>query len=54
MNNTLLKWGQKGIDSLASKMAAGQTVSDIQRISSAEFATINYMLDILPEQTVHY
>ena len=48
MNNTLLKWGQKGIDSLASKMAAGQTVSDIQRISSAEFATINYMLDILP------
>ncbi len=48
INNNLLKWGQKGIDSLSSKMAAGQTVSDIQRISSAEFATINYMLDILP------
>ena len=48
INNNLLKWGQKGIDSLSSKMAAGQPVSDIQRISSAEFATINYMLDILP------
>lgn len=48
INNNLLKWGQKGIDSLASKMAAGQPVSDIQRVSSAELATINYMLDILP------
>ena len=48
INNNLLKWGQKGIDSLASKMAAGQSVSDIQRVSTAEFATINYMLDILP------
>lgn len=48
INNNILRWGQKGIDSLSSKMAAGQSVSDIQRISSAEFATINYMLDILP------
>ena len=48
INNNLLRMGQKGIDSLASKMPAGQTVSDIHRISSAEFATINYMLDILP------
>lgn len=44
----LLQLGQKAIDSTANKMAAGQSVSDIQRISNAEFASLNYMLDILP------
>lgn len=48
INNNLLRWGQKAIDSSSSKIAVGQPISDIQRISSAEFAAINYMLDILP------
>ncbi len=59
--NSIIKYGQKivkykglakaqqGIEIYGNTMAVGQTVSDVQRIVSAELGAINYMLDILPK-----
>lgn len=40
---------QRGLEKAGEYGALGQTLSDAHRIEGAEFATINYMLDILPE-----